>query len=109
MSYAEAFQRARQDADGFWAEQARAVAWYQAPTRILDTLQDGTHRWFGDGVLNTSYLALDHQIEQGRGEQDLGRHLSVRRKRAYTKSGYQRRQPVSRKGAKIGYVRVAAR
>ncbi|HBP68633.1 MAG TPA: propionyl-CoA synthetase, partial [Alcanivorax sp.] len=69
MSYAEAYQRARQDADGFWAEQARAVAWYQAPTRILDTLQDGTHRWFGDGVLNTSYLALDHQIEQGRGEQ----------------------------------------
>ena len=42
MSYAEAYQRARQDADGFWAEQARAVAWYQAPTRILDTLQDGT-------------------------------------------------------------------
>ena len=26
MSYAEAYQRARQDADGFWAEQARAVA-----------------------------------------------------------------------------------
>ncbi len=69
MSYAEAYQQARLEADDFWADQARAVAWYQTPTRILETLQDGTHRWFGDGVPNTSYLALDYQIEQGRGEQ----------------------------------------
>ncbi|MCU5781518.1 putative acetyl-coa synthetase [Alcanivorax balearicus MACL04] len=70
MSYRNAFQQARQQPETFWAEQARNVAWYQPPTRILETLDDGTHRWFGDGRLNTCYLALDHQVEQGRGEQD---------------------------------------
>ena len=70
MSYRNDFQQARQQPEAFLAEQARNVAWYQPPTRILETLDDGTHRWFGDGRLNTCYLALDHQVEQGRGEQD---------------------------------------
>ncbi|MBF1800967.1 AMP-binding protein [Alloalcanivorax profundimaris] len=69
MRYRNAFEKARQEPDTFWAEQARELAWYQPPERILETLDDGTHRWFGDGELNTSYLALDHQIEQGRGDQ----------------------------------------
>jgi propionyl-CoA synthetase len=45
------------------------VAWFRPPENTLQTLPDGTHRWFADGQLNTCYLALDHQIEQGRGEQ----------------------------------------
>src|SRR5471032_979202 len=57
------------DPIGYWAEQARQVAWYRAPRQILEALPDGTHRWFADGQLNTSYLALDRQIELGRGEQ----------------------------------------
>ena len=44
-------------------------AWYQAPANILESLPDGTHRWFADGRLNSAYLALDRQIEEGRGEQ----------------------------------------
>ncbi len=45
------------------------LAWYQAPANILESLPDGTHRWFADGRLNSAYLALDRQIEEGRGEQ----------------------------------------
>jgi propionyl-CoA synthetase len=45
------------------------VAWYQAPRQTLETLPDGTQRWFADGQLNSCYLALDRQIELGRGEQ----------------------------------------
>ncbi|MGV8590578.1 AMP-binding protein, partial [Pseudomonas aeruginosa] len=34
-------------------------AWYQAPANILESLPDGTHRWFADGRLNSAYLALE--------------------------------------------------
>ena len=69
MNYRTAFQQALDTPETFWAEQARDLAWFQPPSRILDHLDDGTHRWFADGTLNTCYLALDHQIEQGRGDQ----------------------------------------
>ncbi len=69
MTYQHDYQRSLADPVGFWAEQARQVAWFRAPTQILCERDDGTHQWFADGRLNTSFLALDHQVEQGRGEQ----------------------------------------
>jgi propionyl-CoA synthetase len=69
MNYQSAFQQALDQPERFWAEQARDLAWYRPPTRILESRGDGTHRWFADGTLNTCYLALDHHIEQGRGDQ----------------------------------------
>jgi propionyl-CoA synthetase len=57
------------DPAAYWAEQAQQVAWYRAPQEILQSMPDGTHRWFADGSLNSCYLALDRQIELGRGEQ----------------------------------------
>lgn len=68
--YAAQHARSIEDPVGFWADQANAVAWYEAPRSTLESLADGTHRWFADAVLNTCYLALDRQIEEGRGEQD---------------------------------------
>ncbi|MGY4493767.1 AMP-binding protein [Pseudomonas sp. TE3610] len=69
MNYQSCYEQSLAQPAAFWAEQARRVAWYRAPTQILTPLADGTHEWFADGRLNTSYLALDHQIEQDRGEQ----------------------------------------
>jgi len=69
MNYQHDYQRSLTDPVGFWAEQARQVAWFRAPTQILCERPNGTHQWFADGRLNTSFLALDHQVEQGRGEQ----------------------------------------
>ena len=69
MNYQQAYDHSIADPESFWAEQAQAVAWLQAPTRILDAHADGTHQWFADGLLNTSYLCLDRQVELGRGEQ----------------------------------------
>jgi propionyl-CoA synthetase len=69
MNYAQSHAHSIENPEAFWAEQARQVAWYRAPDTTLETLADGTHRWFGDGLLNSSYLALDYQIEQGRGDQ----------------------------------------
>lgn len=66
--YQHHHQRSIADPQAYWAEQAQQVAWYQAPTQTLETLPDGTQRWFADGQLNSCYLALDRQIELGRGE-----------------------------------------
>ncbi|AVF55149.1 propionyl-CoA synthetase [Pseudomonas fulva] len=69
MSYQHSYAQSITDPAAFWAEQARSVAWYRAPTVVLENNADGTHRWFPDARLNSCYLALDHQIEQGRGDQ----------------------------------------
>ncbi|MBF8748028.1 MULTISPECIES: propionyl-CoA synthetase [Pseudomonas putida group] len=69
MTYQHSYAQSIADPAAFWAEQAARLAWYRAPSQTLQANPDGTHRWFADGTLNSCYLALDHQIEQGRGDQ----------------------------------------
>ncbi|GLO47222.1 MULTISPECIES: propionyl-CoA synthetase [Pseudomonas] len=69
MSYQHSYAHSISDPAAFWAEQAAHLAWHRKPALTLQDNADGTHRWFADGRLNSCYLALDHQIEQGRGEQ----------------------------------------
>lgn len=69
MSYQHSYAHSISDPAAFWAEQAAHLAWHRKPALTLQENADGTHRWFADGRLNSCYLALDHQIEQGRGEQ----------------------------------------
>ena len=57
------------DPEGFWAEQARDIAWFEPPANILSKDEHGFYRWYADGQMNTCYLALDHQIANGRGDQ----------------------------------------
>ena len=69
MTYQHSYARSIADPAAFWAEHADGLAWYRKPLQTLGERPDGTHQWFADGSLNSCYLALDHQIEQGRGEQ----------------------------------------
>ncbi|WP_115275572.1 propionyl-CoA synthetase [Pseudomonas putida] len=69
MTYQHSYAHSITDPAAFWAEQAEHLAWYRKPTLTLQENPDGTHRWFADGRLNSCYLALDRQIELGRGEQ----------------------------------------
>jgi len=69
MSYQHSYDHSISDPAAFWAEQAAHLAWHRKPALTLQDNADGTHRWFADGRLNSCYLALDHQIELGRGEQ----------------------------------------
>ena len=69
MSYQQCYDRSIAAPADFWAEQAAELAWFHKPTEILRTNPDGTHQWFADGRLNSCYLALDLQIEEGRGDQ----------------------------------------
>ena len=68
-AYADARARAAQDPEGFWAEAAALVDWDVRPTTILDSTRAPIHRWFPDGMLNTSVNALDRHVAAGRGDQ----------------------------------------
>ena len=67
--YAEVFRRSLTEPEGFWAEAAQAIDWYQAPTAVLDSSNPPFYRWFPDGVLNTCFNALDRHVRDGRGGQ----------------------------------------
>jgi propionyl-CoA synthetase len=67
--YAEEFGRSLADPEGFWAEAARDIEWYRAPSVVLDGSDPPFYRWFADGVLNTCFNALDRHVRDGRGGQ----------------------------------------
>ncbi|MFT7042777.1 MAG: propionyl-CoA synthetase [Candidatus Azotimanducaceae bacterium] len=68
MNYQLEYSRSLADPVEFWRQQAGLIYWYRAPQQILSQDSQGADRWFADGQLNTSYLALDYHIDQGRGE-----------------------------------------
>ncbi|MDH4140991.1 MAG: acetate--CoA ligase [Chloroflexota bacterium] len=60
---------ARADPERFWGEVAEdIVPWFRRPDRVL-VHEPPTFRWFEGGRTNMAWTALDHQVEQGRGEQ----------------------------------------
>lgn len=69
MDYNEQYRASIANPEAYWAEQAQNIAWYKAPQTTLTATDWGTHSWYADGELNTCYLAVDHQVEQGRGDQ----------------------------------------
>ncbi len=69
MDYTQEYRASIDNPEAYWAEQAKNIAWFKEPQTILTTTDWGTHSWYADGEMNTCYLAVDHQVEQGRGEQ----------------------------------------
>ncbi len=69
MAYLEAYQNAQSNPTEFWQQQADRINWFKKPETILQQDENDFYHWYDDGELNTSYLALDQHIEQGRGEQ----------------------------------------
>ncbi len=69
MSYQQEYQASINDPESFWAEKAKLLSWYKQPEKILSVDENGIHRWFADGEMNTCYMALDYHVENGRGDQ----------------------------------------
>jgi propionyl-CoA synthetase len=67
LSYQDAYRRALEDPEAFWAEQASALSWQRPWTRVLDASSAPLYRWFSGGQINTCYNALDRHVEQGHG------------------------------------------
>ena len=69
MSYEDLYQQSIEQPEVFWRKQAELIKWYEFPETILSQDEHGFFRWFAGGKLNSSYLALDAHIEDGRGDQ----------------------------------------
>lgn len=69
MNYQTFYKDSLENPTAFWAEQAKLVDWFHFPDRIQFTDENGLNRWYGGGLLNTSYLALDRHVAAGRGDQ----------------------------------------
>lgn len=69
MSYTDEYQRSLANPAEYWGEQAKAITWFKTPETILEKTEHGTYCWYPDGELNSCYLAVDKQVEEGRGDQ----------------------------------------
>ncbi|ATD06305.1 acetate--CoA ligase [Pseudoalteromonas piscicida] len=68
-TYQQAYQTFSQDPEAFWLKEAARLDWHTPPKIGHNQDQEGLSHWFSDGLMNTSYLALDHHVNQGRAEQ----------------------------------------
>jgi len=67
--YHEVYARARRDPEGFWAEAAADIDWYEPAKKIFDPTAGVYGRWFVGASCNTCFNALDRHVLRGRGKQ----------------------------------------
>lgn len=67
-TYEEDYRLSINDPVAFWGQRQSEIDWFKAPTEILSQDANGSWRWFGNGTLNSCWLAVDRHIEAGRGE-----------------------------------------
>jgi acetyl-CoA synthetase len=65
---AEAYDRAKADRLGFWAEQADRLSWSTKWDEVLDWSDPPFAKWFVGGKLNAAYNCLDRHVEAGNGD-----------------------------------------
>lgn len=68
-TYQNIYQQSLETKESFWKVQAEQLAWFKKPSTILSSPKGNRFEWFQDGEMNTSFLALDHHVKSGRGEQ----------------------------------------
>jgi acetyl-CoA synthetase len=57
----EIWQRARDDPEGFWAEQAKALHWFRRWDKVL-VWNEPHAQWFVGGQINAAYNCLDRHL-----------------------------------------------
>jgi acetyl-CoA synthetase len=63
--YKEMYARSVKDPNGFWAEEAKRLHWYRAPSKIKNASfgpGDVSIKWFEDGSLNAAYNCIDRHL-----------------------------------------------
>jgi acetyl-CoA synthetase len=60
--YERLWQRAHDDPEGFWAEQAQALHWFKRWDRVL-VWNEPHARWFDGGQLNVCYNCVDRHLD----------------------------------------------
>ena len=69
MSYQSEYHDSMDNPESFWKKKAAELEWFKNPQSILSQDEFGIHHWFADGEMNTSHMALDYHVNNGRGEQ----------------------------------------
>ena len=69
MIYQEKYNESIANKEHFWRHEASKIEWFSLPEAILGSDEDDLYRWYQGGKLNTSYLALDKHVNDGRGAQ----------------------------------------
>ena len=63
--YDAMYKKSVEQPEEFWREHATMLDWYQAPTKIKNTVfgeDDVSIKWFEDGALNASYNCIDRHL-----------------------------------------------
>lgn len=68
MNYHQEYQASIDNPEAFWLDKAQHLDWFTPPQTALSENTNGYPQWFKGGKLNTSYLALDHHVNAGRGD-----------------------------------------
>ncbi len=66
--YSEFYRRSIDDAEAFWAEQAKLIDWHSPPKQILDASNPPFANWFAGGTTNLCHNAVDRHLT-ARGDQ----------------------------------------
>ena len=61
-------EQAEADPEAWWAEQARALDWFQEWDTVLDESDPPFYKWFAGGKVNASYNCVDRHVEAGNGD-----------------------------------------
>src|SRR5215218_4843792 len=61
-------ESADSDYEGFWAEQAENLHWFEKWDQVLDWSDPPNAKWFVGGKLNVAYNCLDRHVEAGNGD-----------------------------------------
>lgn len=62
--YQTLYDRSIKDPNGFWADMAERITWFQKPTKIKSTSFDipVSIKWYEDGILNACYNCVDRHL-----------------------------------------------
>ncbi|MDP6533295.1 MAG: acetate--CoA ligase [Candidatus Marinimicrobia bacterium] len=67
--YREIYRNSIEDSEGFWAEKAERLDWFQTWDQVMDyDFVKADIAWFKNGKLNVSYNCLDRHVEAGHGD-----------------------------------------
>src|SRR4029077_19274381 len=68
-SYHEVYRSWERDPEGFWAEAAKDIDWYQPAQTVFDPKAGVYGHWFVGATCNTCFNAVDRHVAAGRGNQ----------------------------------------
>ena len=68
LKFKEIYTSSIKNPEKFWKDVSEDIFWFKKPSKILNKSNPPFYKWFEDGVTNSCYNALDHHIEQGKGD-----------------------------------------